>query len=460
MATFRKLASGQWQAGVNTPEKLPSGEPKRVYKTHPLKSVVSTWAKTLEAQIAAGQWRDPHSGDMILSDWRREWRANRTAEGATTRKDDSHWRCHIAPKWAGWPLNTITRQELRAWVKEMHERQCPVCRTTPRTRTVDGKHVLVKHPARGKPCSGSGKPVGLSAATVQGAALSLSAILTGAVNLDPPLLQVNPMAGLKLPSTLPKPIFWWTRDEASRIVAAAEDDQARLMIDLDIHTGLRLGELLGLKRRYIENGGHGRLIIQVAGVETRDGWKDHPKSSKSNRPVPVPKHLTAPLLKHIDGLGPDDHVFTAPGGGGGREVGDGAAWDDRNWSRRVFEPAVAAAGVRRGTPHDMRHTAASWLVQKGVDLYKVQALLGHESYRTTQRYAHLQPEAFGKVYDAWDELSDTGTDHDAATIRHLLDTRTDLSPAQREALTGLLKPSPVPLDVFDDDSDDPIQEAS
>jgi hypothetical protein len=50
-------------------------------------------------------------------------------------------------------------------------------------------------------------------------------------------------------------------------------------------------------------------------------------------------------------------------------------------------PAVKAAAVRRFAPRIMRHTAASWLVQDGVPLYDVQALLGHEDYATTQRYA-------------------------------------------------------------------------
>jgi site-specific recombinase XerD len=115
----------------------------------------------------------------------------------------------------------------------------------------------------------------------------------------------------------------------------------------------------------------------------------------SRRVVPVPPHLAAPMREHLSPLAPDGVVFPAPGGG---------AWDDRNWSRRVFDPAVAAAGVPRGTPHDMRHTAASWLVQAGVDLYVVQQMLGHESFRTTQRYAHLAPDAFEKVIDAWEDM--------------------------------------------------------
>ena len=50
----------------------------------------------------------------------------------------------------------------------------------------------------------------------------------------------------------------------------------------------------------------------------------------------------------------------------------------------------------------MRHTAASWLVMDGVPLYDVQALLGHESFATTQRYAHLAPNAHGKVIESWE----------------------------------------------------------
>ncbi|WP_212735402.1 tyrosine-type recombinase/integrase [Herbidospora galbida] len=43
------------------------------------------------------------------------------------------------------------------------------------------------------------------------------------------------------------------------------------------------------------------------------------------------------------------------------------------------------------SPHDCRHTAASRRAQSGIPLYDMQALLGHSSYQTTQRYAHLVP---------------------------------------------------------------------
>ena len=74
-------------------------------------------------------------------------------------------------------------------------------------------------------------------------------------------------------------------------------------------------------------------------------------------------------------------------------------------------PSVAAAGVRRFPPRIMRHTAASWLVQDGVPLYDVQALLGHEDYSTTQRYAHLAPDAHSKVLESWSRRSGAPVAH-------------------------------------------------
>jgi site-specific recombinase XerD len=61
----------------------------------------------------------------------------------------------------------------------------------------------------------------------------------------------------------------------------------------------------------------------------------------------------------------------------------------------------------------MRHTAASWLVRDGVPLYDVQALVDHEDYATTQRYAHLAPDAHGKIRASWARISDARLTHDA-----------------------------------------------
>jgi integrase len=66
---------------------------------------------------------------------------------------------------------------------------------------------------------------------------------------------------------------------------------------------------------------------------------------------------------------------------------------DASKLKRAFKEAVKEAEIVDFTFHDLRHTFATRLVQKGVDLYKVSKLLGHKDIATTQRYAHHYPES-------------------------------------------------------------------
>jgi len=152
-----------------------------------------------------------------------------------------------------------------------------------------------------------------------------------------------------------------------------------------MHTGMRMGELTGLDASAID---FLRRQIHVWQVNSRYGLRDYPKSKRSNRVVPVPDHV----LDALGRLPKTGLVFTGPQGG---------AIEDTNFNRRVWTPALKRAGVPHASPHTMRHTAASWLVQSGIDLYRVSALLGHESPLMTQRYAHLAPNAHDEIRDAW-----------------------------------------------------------
>ena len=91
----------------------------------------------------------------------------------------------------------------------------------------------------------------------------------------------------------------------------------------------------------------------------------------------------------------DGYVFT--GVKGGRL--------NPNYTSRRFKHYVRLARLPGNIRfHSLRHTCASWLVQRGVSLPIVQAILGHSTVRVTQRYAHLAPDvmraamqqAFGK----------------------------------------------------------------
>ena len=72
--------------------------------------------------------------------------------------------------------------------------------------------------------------------------------------------------------------------------------------------------------------------------------------------------------------------------------------------RADFMKALKTAKVNGFCFHDLRHTFATRLIQRGIDLYKVQKLLGHRDNKTTQRYAHHYPESLRDGVDALDSI--------------------------------------------------------
>ena len=89
------------------------------------------------------------------------------------------------------------------------------------------------------------------------------------------------------------------------------------------------------------------------------------------------KRLGARVVSQIEA---SRFVFTAPEGGFVANLA-------RGWY-----PALTRAGIADLHFHDLRHTFASRLVMNGVDLYRVQILMGHKTPAMTLRYAHLSPQ--------------------------------------------------------------------
>lgn len=347
MAWARKLANPtRWQ-GVAT---HPSG--RKSTKVFRLKGQAQGWAAEQEATWRRDDRHDPRAGQIKVAEWVEMWSSARVVERPTRAKNASQLRTHILPKWGSWPLNSIDRLDVGAWVQEMDR-------------------------------------AGRGPATIEGAVRLFSGILHAAMEVG--RIASNPCARQRVPKAATGNPRYFTRDEAAAIIAAMPEPWD-FACNLDMHTGLRLGELLGLKVTAVD---WERGDIRVSGVMTRYGWRPYGKSKRSHRVVPVPGSLMDTLAPYVLGREPEALLFTAPLGG---------PMSDVNFRNRVWFPAVARAGVERQTPHTMRHTAASWLVQDGVDLYRVQALLGHESFATTQRYAHLAPSAHEAIRAAWENL--------------------------------------------------------
>jgi integrase len=81
-------------------------------------------------------------------------------------------------------------------------------------------------------------------------------------------------------------------------------------------------------------------------------------------------------------------------------------WISSSTVRQEFDEAVERAGLQNFHFDDLRHTFATRLVQAGVNLYVVKELMGHESIKTTERYAHHYPESLRPSVMLLDEVPD------------------------------------------------------
>jgi len=364
--SIRRLPSGLYQATVYGPDG------KRHTKTDRLKAPVNAWANEMNAKKARGEWLDPRSGKVRIGSWRERVAA---ATGPSA-KNDGLWRTHCAPKWATWEMAAVTRMEAQAWVRQLE--------STPLSRY------------RGRPAAGQADVPVLSAETVHAIVNVMGQLYRLAMEETPPLVSVNPFARLRLPRIPPRPADFLERDEAEALYKAAGeiDPRWRALIELGSKTGLRPGELYGLHGHRVD---WLRGTVEVIDVLTEKGeLRQWPKSKKSHRVVPVPAGVLEQMSVLMRGRPRDSLVFTGRRGG---------PVNRSNFATHVWYPAVEAAGTRRFPPRIMRHTAASWMVLDGVDLYRVQELLGHESFATTQRYAHLAGDRWHQeVREAWDRM--------------------------------------------------------
>ena len=229
---------------------------------------------------------------------------------------------------------------------------------------------------------------GKSPKTIKNVIHMLSSVMALAV--DEGLIPRNPVKRVRLPkqSLLEHEVRYLTTDEAANLVACTPGHYRPLVVFL-LGTGLRWSEATALQTRHIDLE-HGTVRVQRAWKRVPGGWEvGPPKSRKANRTV----NAGVPALIAVaDLLGkPNDLVFTTPRGDVVRHS---------NFYNRVWQPACIAAGLATEgskpwdgpSPHDTRHTHASWLLSDGIPIEAVQDQLGHESAETTRKvYAHLLP---------------------------------------------------------------------
>jgi len=169
----------------------------------------------------------------------------------------------------------------------------------------------------------------------------------------------RPRRKLSLPEVIDK-------TEVKKIIECIKNIKHKCIIALLYSAGLRRSELLALKPEDIDSV---RMMIRVRGGK---GGKD--------RYTILSKSVLNDLRNYYKLYKPSEYLFEGPGG---RAYSPASV-------RKILNSAVKQARVtKRVTPHMLRHSFATHLLEDGVDLRYIQSLLGHNSSKTTEIYTHV-----------------------------------------------------------------------
>lgn len=187
--------------------------------------------------------------------------------------------------------------------------------------------------------------------------------------------------------------FDFLEESESSLLLGGMDGRWKNVTLVALKTGLRLGELRGLRWSDI-NFNNKTLIVRHAWCDVK-GVLLSPKSNRE-RCLPLSEEVYQFFLHNRR---KDGFVF-----GLVKET----PFDGKRY-RLALTKGCRAVGLRRVTPHVLRHTFASHLATRGASLGAIQYLLGHADIETTMRYAHLSPSTMRNTIEMLDSSITRGS---------------------------------------------------
>ena len=210
------------------------------------------------------------------------------------------------------------------------------------------------------------------------------------------LVERDPARGLpfpRLPQRLPRTLTAASLAESLDRLAESGDPAAlrdRALLEVAYSSGLRLAELVGLNRDDLDRAG-GLLRVRGKGRRERivplgaGAQSALERYLESHRPAATGL-ATAPILRARGGA----PVFVGP---------SGRRLSGRTVQRVVLRRLAAAAAGLGVSPHALRHSFASHLLDRGADLRAIQEMLGHRSLASTQIYTHVSNRRLRQAYE-------------------------------------------------------------
>jgi integrase/recombinase XerD len=209
-----------------------------------------------------------------------------------------------------------------------------------------------------------------SKSTTMLAAASLKFFFTEVLKKNIDAIKV-PKKDRKLPEVL-------TKEEVRLLINSAETTKSRLMISLLYSSGLRVSELVKLKPQDVR-------------FEENLGWVRQGKGGK-DRMFLLSQQIGKELQEYTQKR---ENTFL---------FSKDKPLTTRNIQKIVKKIREKAGIQKKVTPHTMRHSFATHLLEAGTDIRKIQVLLGHSSLNTTQLYSHVSTEQLKSIKSPLDVL--------------------------------------------------------
>lgn len=314
------------------------------------------YRQTSAAATRRKRMQEKDSGAVMTQDTRKitfdeayeRWSMVHLATLKTSAEIKSIARCHVLPRFGGRAMHSITRLDLATMQTEMMQQ-------------------------------------GLSAQTIKHSTNLVSRVFRKAMEWGI-YSGGNPVVLAAAPKPDNARLRYLTRDEAKALLQKLQEISP-LWHDIalvSLHTGLRLGDILQLRGRQIN---------------FADTYIDVLESKPGTYTAHFSPDVACVLLERMT---TKDALLFPSSKGAPKIYGLG----------KPFVRAVKLCGLNNGVTddrykvvfHTLRHTFASWLVQRGVSLNTVGELMGHKDLKMTQRYAKLSPESKSRAVEAINTL--------------------------------------------------------
>ena len=353
--SIRKRKDGRWEGRYTAGHDPATG--KTIYKNVLGKTQTEVKEKLKRAIEDSAKLDMSKVGQYTVGQWMDVWFENyakikvRPSSHQTYR---GYIENHIKPNIGSIPLNKLTSLELQKLYKKLLGNG--------RVERIESKK----------------QPKGLSAKTVR----NINQIISSALNLaiEQRLILTNPADACALPKLEHREMKTLPVEQLTSFLREAKESGVFEMYYIELATGLRRGELLGLKWSDIDLE-HGSLRVQRQIARIDGEIVEAPlKTKNAYRTLPLSADAIDVLKTQEKKCGNSQYVFPSPTGG---PISPDSVL-------HMLHRVLKRAGLPKVRFHDLRHTFATLALQNGVDIKTVSGMLGHFSAGfTLDTYAHV-----------------------------------------------------------------------